>query len=125
MAFLSPEPVTIYLSSAEMSQLRTEDDSLDCEDKHIKSHLYVFTLCSRIMSNLLCAASYKQIIQEDTAQRALEVITLRNYGHYASIFYDGTETTLCFTPSSFFKNQKTPEFTPTVRLLIVDVCLCT
>lgn len=29
MAFLSPEPVTIYLSSAEMSQLKTDEDSLD------------------------------------------------------------------------------------------------
>lgn len=29
VAFLSPEPVTMNLSSAEMSQQRTEDDSLD------------------------------------------------------------------------------------------------
>lgn len=28
VAFLSPEPVTMYLSSVEMSQLSTEDDSL-------------------------------------------------------------------------------------------------
>lgn len=33
MAFLSPEPVTMYLSSDEISQLRTEDDSLDCKKK--------------------------------------------------------------------------------------------
>lgn len=30
MAFLSPEPVTMYLLFPEMSQLSTEDDSLDC-----------------------------------------------------------------------------------------------
>ena len=29
MAFLSPDPVTMYLSSAEISQLSTDDDSLD------------------------------------------------------------------------------------------------
>ena len=33
VAFLSPEPVTIYLSSVEMSQLKTEDDSFDCKKK--------------------------------------------------------------------------------------------
>lgn len=31
VAFLSPEPVTMYLSSGETSQLSTDDDSLDCE----------------------------------------------------------------------------------------------
>ena len=31
MAFLSPEPVTMYLSSTEMSQLSTDEDSLDWE----------------------------------------------------------------------------------------------
>ena len=36
VAFLSPEPVTIYLSSVEMSQLRTEDDSLDWKEKYFK-----------------------------------------------------------------------------------------
>ena len=30
MAFLSPEPVTMYLLFPEMSQLSTEEDSLDC-----------------------------------------------------------------------------------------------
>jgi hypothetical protein len=30
VAFLSPEPVTMYLSSDETSQLSTEDDSFDC-----------------------------------------------------------------------------------------------
>lgn len=29
VAFLSPDPVTIYLSSTEMSQLRTDEDSFD------------------------------------------------------------------------------------------------
>lgn len=29
---MSPEPVTIYLLSMEMSQLSTEDDSLDCRE---------------------------------------------------------------------------------------------
>lgn len=29
VAFLSPEPVTMYLSSTEMSQLSTDEDSLD------------------------------------------------------------------------------------------------
>ena len=29
VAFLSPDPVTMYLSSEEMSQLRTEEDSFD------------------------------------------------------------------------------------------------
>lgn len=33
VAFLSPDPVTMYLSSVEMSQLKTEDDSLDCNKK--------------------------------------------------------------------------------------------
>lgn len=33
VAFLSPDPVTMYLSSVEMSQLSTEDDSLDCNKK--------------------------------------------------------------------------------------------
>lgn len=33
MAFLSPEPVTIYLSSVEMSQLSTDDVSFDCKTK--------------------------------------------------------------------------------------------
>lgn len=33
MAFLSPEPVTIYLSSPEMSQLSTDEDSFDCVEK--------------------------------------------------------------------------------------------
>lgn len=33
VAFLSPEPVTMYLSSVEMSQLRTDDDSLDWKKK--------------------------------------------------------------------------------------------
>lgn len=33
MAFLSPEPVTMYLSSAEMSQLKTDEDSLDWRRK--------------------------------------------------------------------------------------------
>ena len=28
---MSPEPVTMYLSSTEMSQLRTEEDSFDWE----------------------------------------------------------------------------------------------
>lgn len=28
---MSPDPVTIYLSSVEMSQLRTLDDSFDCK----------------------------------------------------------------------------------------------
>lgn len=27
---MSPEPVTMYLSSAEMSQLSTDEDSFDC-----------------------------------------------------------------------------------------------
>lgn len=34
MAFLSPEPVTMYLSSTEMSQLSTDEDSLDWEETH-------------------------------------------------------------------------------------------
>jgi hypothetical protein len=29
VAFLSPDPVTIYLSSVEMSQLSTDEDSFD------------------------------------------------------------------------------------------------
>lgn len=33
VAFLSPEPVTMYLSSTEMSQLSTDEDSLDCKEK--------------------------------------------------------------------------------------------
>lgn len=32
VAFLSPEPVTIYLSSAAMSQLKTDEDSFDCNE---------------------------------------------------------------------------------------------
>lgn len=31
VAFLSPEPVTMYLSSGETSQLSTDEDSLDCD----------------------------------------------------------------------------------------------
>jgi len=34
VAFLSPDPVTMYLSSAEMSQHSTDDDSLDCTHTH-------------------------------------------------------------------------------------------
>lgn len=30
VAFLSPDPVTMYLSSVEMSQLSTDEDSFDC-----------------------------------------------------------------------------------------------
>lgn len=33
MAFLSPEPVTMYLLFPEMSQLSTEEDSLDCQEE--------------------------------------------------------------------------------------------
>lgn len=33
VAFLSPEPVTMYLSSVDISQLKTEEDSLDCNRK--------------------------------------------------------------------------------------------
>lgn len=33
MAFLSPEPVTMYLLFPEMSQLSTEEDSLDCQER--------------------------------------------------------------------------------------------
>lgn len=31
---MSPEPVTMYLSSAEISQLSTEEDSFDCKQKN-------------------------------------------------------------------------------------------
>ena len=33
VAFLSPDPVTMNLSSADMSQLKTDDDSFDCKKK--------------------------------------------------------------------------------------------
>lgn len=33
VAFLSPEPVTMYLSSGETSQLSTDEDSLDWEEE--------------------------------------------------------------------------------------------
>ncbi len=33
MAFFSPDPVTMYLSSLEMSQDRTEEDSFDCSNE--------------------------------------------------------------------------------------------
>jgi len=36
VAFLSPEPVTIYLSSDEMSQQRTDEDSLDYKENRNK-----------------------------------------------------------------------------------------
>jgi len=39
VAFLSPDPVTMYLSSLEMSQHRTDDDSFDCTCKHTHTHL--------------------------------------------------------------------------------------
>ena len=32
VAFLSPDPVTIYLSSVEISQLSTDEDSFDCNE---------------------------------------------------------------------------------------------
>lgn len=34
VAFLSPDPVTMYLSSTDISQLSTEDDSLDWRQKN-------------------------------------------------------------------------------------------
>lgn len=50
VAFLSPDPVTIYLSSAEMSQLSTDEDSLDCKNIsfskliiEIKKNIYKYT----------------------------------------------------------------------------------
>lgn len=44
VAFLSPDPVTMYLSSVEMSQLKTEDDSLDCNKKNKEIYMVlVFT----------------------------------------------------------------------------------
>lgn len=36
---MSPEPVTMYLSSVEMSQLRTDEDSLDWRDEEKKRRL--------------------------------------------------------------------------------------
>lgn len=55
MAFLSPDPVTMYLSSTDMSQLNTEEDSLDWEKKQEKreSHYYQtqkFLITSEIKS---------------------------------------------------------------------------
>lgn len=44
VAFLSPEPVTMNWSSVETSQLRTEEDSLDCKgegwgsDREVAQH---------------------------------------------------------------------------------------
>lgn len=40
VAFLSPDPVTMYLSSAEMSQLRTDDDSFDWKKKEARMLAY-------------------------------------------------------------------------------------
>jgi hypothetical protein len=38
VAFLSPDPVTMYLSSVEMSQHSTEDDSFDCKRRKTGLH---------------------------------------------------------------------------------------
>lgn len=40
VAFLSPDPVTMYLSSLEMSQHRTDEDSLDYNAKHVWHHRF-------------------------------------------------------------------------------------
>lgn len=40
VAFLSPEPVAMNLSSEDISQLSTEDDSFDCEMQYIFIYLY-------------------------------------------------------------------------------------
>lgn len=44
VAFLSPDPVTMYLSSTDISQLSTEDDSLDWRQKKKKKILTTNTL---------------------------------------------------------------------------------
>lgn len=46
VAFLSPEPVTMYLSSVEMSQHNTDEDSFDC-----KTEIDTILLC-------VCACEY-------------------------------------------------------------------
>ena len=44
VAFLSPDPVTMNLSSADMSQLKTDDDSFDCKKKNKNEiEFYFFT----------------------------------------------------------------------------------
>lgn len=56
MAFLSPEPVTIYLSSAEMSQLKTDEDSLDWKrrEKGQKLTFWVLSTLS-VLSEFTCS----------------------------------------------------------------------
>lgn len=51
VAFLSPEPVTMYLSSVDISQLKTEDDSLDCNRKQRNTCLwYVRHYCENYLN---------------------------------------------------------------------------
>lgn len=67
MAFLSPDPVTIYLSSAEMSQLKTDDDSFDCEKKKLISEKMWYMIseyyCSKNTWNMLAPYGVLQALR--------------------------------------------------------------
>ena len=54
---MSPEPVTMYLSSVEMSQLNTDDDSFDCRDEK-KNKTNIGISVKEGLKHILCLKNY-------------------------------------------------------------------
>ena len=58
VAFLSPEPVTIYLSSTDISQLNTDDDSFDWNERKKPMKLLNYLKRSLLLDGLLTWFKY-------------------------------------------------------------------